>query len=263
MSHGASRAVWVMLVLASLVALSIPGYPAENATITGDKVNVREQPAVWEKTRGTLDRGARVEVEYVSDFTDTVDGHTAPWYYIKCGEGLLSWGNSGFVFGGYLTLDPGAAAPPLTINHSSYVDPIERFIKRGLHAFGENEAAIVRTLGPPASITEYNPQKECDYLAFVYGRKLTYPGIVIGIRRETKTGPEDIHRLSVTTGAYSIGGLTVGSTAADVERVLGTPFEKTGESLTYRDGIMVVHTAVFKLRDGVVTEITFDTTYSD
>jgi hypothetical protein len=251
------------LFLAALIALSFPAFAAENATITGDDVNVREQPAVWERNYGTLDKGTRVDAQYVSDFTDTVDGVTTPWYFIKCGEGLLNWGDSGFVFGGYIELDPGATVSPLERNLSGYVDPIERFIQRGLHAFGADEAAVVKTLGRPASIKEYDPRGECAYLAYAFGRRLAYRDIVIEIRRETKTGPEDIHRLSTTTGAYEFGGLKVGSAAADVERVLGTPFEKTGQSLTYRDGIMVVHEAVFKLRDGVVTEIILDTTYSD
>jgi hypothetical protein len=98
---------------------------------------------------------------------------------------------------------------------------------------------------------------------YVFERRLTYRDIIIEIRRETKTGPEDIHRLSMTTGAYAFNGLKVGSTVADVEGVLGTPAEKTGESLMYRDNSLGVHEAVFKLRDGVVTEITLDTTYSD
>ena len=138
MNYRISGIVLVPLLFAALAALSAPAHSAaaENATITGDKVNVRVQPAVWEKTWGALDKGTRVEAQYVSDFTDTVDGYTAPWYYIKCGDGLLSWGNSGFVFGRYIALDPGAAAAPLPRSHSSYVDPIERFIQHGLHVFG-------------------------------------------------------------------------------------------------------------------------------
>jgi hypothetical protein len=257
------RITFVFQLLAALFALSAPAIAAENATITGDKVNVRVQPAVWEKTWGTLDKGTRVEAVYVSDFTDTVDGYTAPWYYIECGDGLLSYGNSGFVFGRYIALGPGATVPPLTRNICQYVDPIERFIQRGLHSLGINEADITNKLGRPVSVTEYKSEMKYSPLGYVFERRLTYKDIVIEIRRETKTGPDDIHRLSITTGAYECNGLKVGSTVADVERVLGTSGEKTGESLIYRDGSMGVHEAVFKLRDGVVTGITFDTTYSD
>jgi hypothetical protein len=238
----------------------------ENATITGDKVNVREEPAIWQKTKGTLDKGTRVEVEYVSDFTDTVEGHTAPWYFIECEDGLLSYGDSGFVFGRYVALDPGAAPAPLPRSHSSYVDPIERFIQQGLHAFGVSEAAIIKNLGRPVSIKESRSEDNYILDGYVVNRRLTYRDIVIEIRTRAEARPDnrdDIHLLSTTGNAYSFDGLRVGGTAADVRRVLGAPAEETVESLTYRDGVLEVHEAVFRLRGGAITEIILDATYND
>jgi hypothetical protein len=253
-------------ILVAFVALSTPAIAAENAAITGDKVNVREQPAVWERTWGTLDKGTRVEVQYVSDFTDTVDGVTAPWYFIKCGDGLLSYGNYGFVFGRYLALDPDTEVPPLPRGPSSYVDPIERFIQHGLHSLGINEAEITNNLGQPLSITKVKSEDNYILDGYVVNRRLTYRDIVIEIRTRAEARPDnrdDIHLLSTTGNAYSFDGLKVGSTVADVRRVLGGPAEETVESLTYRDNSMGVHEAVFTLRDGVVTEIVLDTTYND
>jgi hypothetical protein len=265
MSQKIARVIFVPMLVA-LIALSSPALAAENATITGDRVNVREQPAVWERTWGTLDKGTRVEVKYESDFTDTVDGVTAPWYYIKCGNGLLNWGDSGFVFGGYIEIDPGATAAPLPRSHSSYVDPIERFIQQGLHAFGVSEAAIIKNLGRPVSIKESRSEDNYILDGYVVNRRLTYRDIVIEIRTRAEARPDnrdDIHLLSTTSNAYSFDGLKVDSTVADVKRVLGAPTEETVESLTYRDNSMGVHTAVFTLRNGVVTGITLDTTYND
>ena len=51
----------VSVSVAALVALSISALAAENATITRDGVEVHEQPAVWERTWGTLANGTRVE----------------------------------------------------------------------------------------------------------------------------------------------------------------------------------------------------------
>ncbi|MBN2224516.1 MAG: hypothetical protein JW765_07575 [Deltaproteobacteria bacterium] len=266
MSAQPSKRLLPWHLLAALVALSIPAFSAENATITGDKVNVREQPAVWERTWGTLDRGTRVDVQYVSDFTDTVDGVTAPWYCIECGDGLLSYGNSGFVFGRYVALDPGATAASLPRSHSYYVDPIERFIQHGLHVCGVSEAAIIKNLGRPVSIKESRSEDNYILDGYVVNRRLTYRDIVIEIRTRAEARPDnrdDIHLLSTTGNAYSFGGLAVGSTAADVKRLLGAPAEETVESLTYRDNSMGVHTAVFGLRNGVVTGIELDTTYND
>ncbi len=254
MFRGKGLSVFAFL---ALVAFSAPAYPAENATITGDKVNVRGQPAVWERIDGTLDKGARVEAAYVSDFTDTIDGFTAPWYYIKHGE---LWG---YVFGRYVAPDPGTTVPPLPRGLSWYVDPIDRFIERGLHVFGENESAIVKTLGRPLSITKGRSEDDNAPGGYRLERRLTYHDAVIDIRRDIKSGPEDIHKLSLTTGAYEFDGLRVGSTIADVERFLGAPAERTAESLVYQDGTLGCHYLTFRTRDGVVIEIIFDFTYID
>jgi hypothetical protein len=251
----------VKIPLDTVVVISKPLEP--NATITGDKVNVRTGPADWKHTWGTLDEGTRVEAKNVLDLTDTIDGYTAPWYYIEFKKGLLTNADSGYVFGRYVNLDPRTTVPPLPRSNEWYFDPIERFIQKGLHVFGNSESAIVKKLGRPISITE--GKSEYDYTPSGYRieRRLTYPDIVIDIRKDTKTDPDNIYKLSITTGAYEFGGLKVGSTVADVERVLGTPAEKTGESHTYHDSGLGVHDAVFKMRDGVVIEIILDTTYYD
>ena len=236
---------------------SLSAYGADNATITGDKVNVRYQPAVWEKSWGTLDRGTRVEAAYVSDFTDTIDGYTAPWYYIVCtgcAKRLLNIDNSGYVFGRYVAIEPGAAVPLLR-DRSWYEDPIERFIKRGLNVCGINEAAIIKTLGRPVSTTDYKTEDDNADGGYVFRRRLTYRSIVIEMRKKTEYWPEEISKLTMTTDAYAVNGLKVGSTPEDVERVLGAPAEKTDRSLMYHDaGYFGSHTAVFTIRDGVVTE---------
>ncbi len=132
------------LLVGLIVSACGPALAADNAVITGDSVRVRTQPSVWEDIRGTLNKGARVEVISRTDFTDTIDGYAAPWYGIDYGQ------YGGFVFGRYVKLDPGATVLPLPTN-DIYGDRVSRFIARGLYKFGKGTPDVIATLGQPIS----------------------------------------------------------------------------------------------------------------
>jgi hypothetical protein len=77
MSHSISKAV-LMTILLALAALVIPAFAAENATITGDGVRIRDVPSVTGRIVETVNKGTRVEVRGITPFSDTIDGYTAP-----------------------------------------------------------------------------------------------------------------------------------------------------------------------------------------
>jgi uncharacterized protein YraI len=244
----------LVAIIILLVLFSFCAYPAENATITGDKVNVREQPSIWNRIVQTLDKGTRVEVVTGTDFTDTIDGFTAPWYKIDLGRFY------GFVFGRYVELDPGVTVPPLG-PRDPYSDPMFRFIERGRTMFGGTRSAVIKALGRPVSVTEekFESSRVDGRWTYAYVRTLTYKGVVVGVF-ESEKGWEYIDYVALTTDAYALDGLKVGSSVADVERILGPPTKVEGESLYYYTryvGDAIEYYVSFKTKDAVIVEITF------
>jgi hypothetical protein len=233
----------LFLVFSIFAAICAPAYPADNAVVTGDGVRVRNQPSVREDITGVLSRGTRVEVVEKTNFRDTIDGFTEPWYEIVHGAVI------GFVFGKFIALDSGISVP-LMRTDEFYGDPTSRFIMRGLHTFGKNESDVIKTLGKPIS---RNDQKGSGLVVSV--STLTYDGLVIGIR-----GLEDKRRLvytvSCTTGAYMFDGLRIGSSRSEVETLLGITHNAEKDFLTYLD-ITGFHWVSFTIRDGKVIEINF------
>jgi len=95
------------LAIALLLCLTgwIGAIAAENATITGDALRIREKPTTNAAVVGTLNKGARVEVLAHTDATDSIDGFTGYWYYIAYR------GTYGYVFGKYVKTDTGMSVP--------------------------------------------------------------------------------------------------------------------------------------------------------
>jgi hypothetical protein len=232
-----------ILAFALLVAIGIPVFGADNATITGDGVRVRTQPSVWQDVRGTLDKGARVQVISRTDYSDTIDGHAAPWYEIVYGD------YGGFVFGRYVKLDPGVSVPPLA-KDDLYGDPVSRFIMHGLYRFGKGEPDVVKTLGKPVSRAH---EKAGGLIIGV--TTLTYDGLVIGIR-ETEDRRTFVYTIVCKTPAYEFETLRVGSSLSDVRGLLGPPQGPGTETVTYYD-VSGFHWVTFTLQGGTVVGIDF------
>lgn len=103
----------VILVLIFVLTLPIFAIAAENATITGDGLRVRDLPNTKAKILANLDKGTRVEVLYHTNSTDSIDGFTGYWYYIAYKSVF------GYVFGKYINADVGVFIP----SETDYVAP--------------------------------------------------------------------------------------------------------------------------------------------
>jgi hypothetical protein len=232
-----------------LVALSAPAYPADNATITGDGVRMRNQPSTSWTITEVLPAGTRVEVVSRTNFTETIDGHTAVWYEVRHGD------FGGYVFGRFVELDRGLTVP-IDDSRSAFSDPVYRFADHGVHRFGMFEADVLAHLGQPISRTKKAGLSEGDI-----DHILTYDGLVIKIY-EYATGGRRVYEVSYTTDAYAVDGIKVGSPRSDVESLLGKPHEEKGDTISYWERNAYLSTS-FRIRDGKVVEITCFSDYYD
>jgi hypothetical protein len=239
------RIVLVTATLAALVALSFPAYPAENATIMGDGVNVRNAPSRFAEIDHHVSKEARVEVIAKTDYTDTIQGHTAPWYKLQYPMYNLPL----FVFGAYVELDAGVEVPTISLK-SGNGDVATAFILEGLYAFGKHKSDVKKKLGEPISETKERgksiPGGE-EYEFYLY--TLVYDGVVI--RDYESAGGEWIYEVSYTGEKYDIRGVRVGSSVADMERFLGSAFKDSGDVVPY------YYHFHWKTDGGRITEITF------
>jgi hypothetical protein len=236
----------VSLLVGLIVSVCGPAYPSENATITGDSVRVRTQPSVHEDVRGTLAKGARVEVVSKTDFTDTIDGVNAPWYGIDYGQ------YGGYVFGRYVKLDSGVVPLPLPTN-DIYGDRVSRFIARGLHAFGKHEQDVIKTLGRPAARVH-----EASTGLITGVNTLTYNGLAIGVW-EVEDGKTFVYSVDCTTPTYEFDTVRVGGTIWDMQRVLGPPVEPYApgdETITYYN-VSGFQFVTFTVKNGTIVGIAF------
>jgi hypothetical protein len=246
MFRGMVRVGVLSLLAGLLVAVGGPAVAADNAVITGDSVRVRTQPSVWEDVRGTLNKGARVQVISRTDFTDTIDGYAAPWYGIVYGE------YGGFVFGRYVKVDPAAIVLPLPTD-DIYGDRVSRFIVRGLYRFGKGTPDVIASLGQPISRVH---EKAGGLIVGV--ETLTYNGLVIGIW-EIEGGKTFVYSITCTTPTYEFNGLKVTSTFSDMQRILGPPpqpYASGDETVTYYN-VTGLQWVMFTLRNDVIVEISF------
>ncbi len=107
------RNLVVILTLIFALMLPIFAIAAENATIAGDGLRIRDLPNTKAKILANLDKGTRVEVLYHTNSTDSIDGFTGYWYYIAYKSVL------GYVFGKYISVDVGVFIP----SETDYVAP--------------------------------------------------------------------------------------------------------------------------------------------
>lgn len=91
-----------------------------NATITGDDLRIREAPSTDSRILGKLKKGTRVDALGATEFTDTIDGYTDYWIYIRTGK------EYGYVFGRYLKTD-----------HGYHLYPIKPFYNAGAIVTGD------------------------------------------------------------------------------------------------------------------------------
>jgi len=95
----------LIVALLLFLAAGLDARAAENATITGDALRIREKPTTDAAVVGTLNKGARVEVLAHTDATDSIDGFTGYWYYI------VYKGTYGYVYGKYVKSDTRMSIP--------------------------------------------------------------------------------------------------------------------------------------------------------
>jgi len=95
----------VLVVLLLMVCAGMTVMAAENATITGDGLRLREHPTTDAGVLGSMDKGTRVEVLAHTEFTESIDGFTGYWYKI------IYNGTIGYVFGKYIITDAGVYVP--------------------------------------------------------------------------------------------------------------------------------------------------------
>jgi hypothetical protein len=219
MSQKLARVIFVPMLVA-LIALSSPALAAENATISGDKVRMRYYPSVsWVSYEvNFLNSGTRVKVLEKTDFSDTVEGYTEPWYRIREGN------DTGYVFGRYVKVDAGVTVDTIKPGSDMYfANQVFRFVDAGLNSFGTKESEIVKELGRPISTKKYKGYGIMEPFSYY---RLTYDGIIFEMDGHPGTGT--VWGIVCTTGSYEFGGLRVGSPVADVKRLLGKPYP-TGE----------------------------------
>ena len=232
------------------LVLLLPGTAAfsqDNATITGDSVNLRAEPSRDSEILESLKKGARVEVQAQTDVSATVEGYTADWFIVN------HKGNTGFVFGRYIKLDFGVTVP---LQPTGPQDPVGRLVAGALGRFGQTEAEITGTLGRPMNVTETpvtNPHwpEKTDTI-----RELNYAGLVIGIYR-VYDGKSFVYSMTVTDARYKFDGIGVGSSMNTVTRLLGSPVDVEGDTRLYQDREIGIYSARLTMRNGVVTEIRF------
>jgi hypothetical protein len=96
------RSIGLSVILLVFLAAGFAA-AAENATITGDGVRVREEANTSAPIVLTLNKGARVQVISRSGIAQTIGGDFAYWYWVESGD------ESGYVFGRFIAIDPAAA----------------------------------------------------------------------------------------------------------------------------------------------------------
>jgi hypothetical protein len=225
-----------------------------NATITGDGVRLRELPCITGSVWLTVDKGRRLEVTGVTPFSDTIDGYSAPWYLLVHGT---------FVFGRFIKLDAGVTVPELRDT-----DNVSLFIDTGLNLIGTTESDFISRLGQPLS-RDHNKFSESQTFStynnkYYTGNDKLLFGNVEAEFYNTSVGTE-VWKVTYKDGAYTIWGLKVGSTKSEVEELLGEPQRITDNLLAYYLGSLsedeppenASYGAIFTVRNGMVTEITF------
>lgn len=236
------KTIFLPVVILACVAMSIPAFSADNATITGDGVRLRDVPATTGFIVGSANKGTRVEVNGVTAFSETIGGDTAPWYIISHNENSVA-----FVFGKYVAVDEGVGIPPLE-------EPVIYFVMTGLDMFGTEEPDVIKNLGEPISVTE----EECvdcftGHYYIIAMRYLTFEDIYASFE-VLENGVRHLIGIIFITDTYSIWGLKVGDSVEEVKQVLGTPVEMTEDTLFYSN-LSGWTNASFKTENGAIKEI--------
>lgn len=221
--------------------LTQPPYPNANAAITGDSVRVRSAPSPTAHVLEAFNTGYRVEVTGVTDFSDTIDGYTAPWYRIKYGK-YDAWA---YVFGNFVKLDAGVTVPEETPTHWL-----------GLGMFGSSEDEVIEALGQPVSRDEKRfAEGVSDGHRLVFGNdRLDFGGVVAEFN--VVADGTDIWKITYKDSAHSIGGLKVGCAVSDVKSLLGSPDIEGSDLIVYNFNSCCPIS--FTIRSGVVIEISFE-----
>lgn len=192
----------------------------ENATITGDRANLRAGPASSGKRLGSIPKGTRVEALFVAGFSETIDGHAGSWCAVVHDK------DTGFVFGRDIALDSGAIP---TIEGPAYDGRRDRlfyFAETMRRLFGDTRADVRTSLGEPASVWEGGWGK-CEGVKIAV---LRYPEVEVELFYPTKhcgfaTEQEFVSGVTISGGNYRILGIGVGSPVQDVIDALGWEYE--------------------------------------
>ncbi len=103
----------IIIALLLCLTANLDVFAAENASITGDALRIREKPATDGAVMGSLNKSMRVEALAHTDSTQSIDGFTGYWYYIAYK------GTYGYVFGKYVKIDLGVSIPSESDYHST------------------------------------------------------------------------------------------------------------------------------------------------
>ncbi len=210
------------MFIAFLLFLFSVGSPAaaqDNATITGDGVNLRAEPASSGKRLDTIPKGTRVEVLFVAGFSETIGGNTGSWCAAAYG------GETGFVFGPYIALDSGSIPIIVGPAYGGAGDRLFYFAETMKRLFGDTRADVHKRLGEPASVWEGKWGK-CEGVGI---KVLRYPDAEVELFYPIKkcgflSEREFVSGVTITGGDRRVLGIGVGSPVEDVRETLGPDF---------------------------------------
>jgi len=221
MKRLANRISWCGIFFCLFLFLAVLFVRAEeNATITGDRANLRAEPATSGMVLDTLNKGTRVEVLFVAGFTETVDVQAGSWCAVAQG------GETGFVFGRYIALDSGGIPVIVGPAYDGRTDRLFYFAETMRHLFGDTEARVRASLGEPASVWEGGWGK-CEGVKI---KVLRYPQVEVELFYPTKKcgfadETEFVSGVTVSGGGTRVLGIGVGSPLEDVIDALGWEYE--------------------------------------
>ena len=97
------RFVLSVFIFVSWAATVFSASAADNATITGNGVRLREEPSTAAAVVTSLNEGSRVEIVFRTGTVQTIDGSSSYWYFVNSGD------SGGYVFGRFIAIDPAVA----------------------------------------------------------------------------------------------------------------------------------------------------------
>ncbi|MFL6374556.1 MAG: hypothetical protein ACJ73D_07830, partial [Pyrinomonadaceae bacterium] len=112
---------------------------------------------------------------------------------------------------------------------------------------GTTEKEMRRLLGRPNSVENYGPESEP-----ISGREYNYSGLTLEVIEYE--GKRTVDSIEVEWGAWSVNGVSIGSSVNDVKRLMGRPISEAPGMIEYKD-ISSGGEVDISIKDGRVTQI--------